>query len=55
MADQNSWNMRQLINRLDDIDNILNTRDRDEELVLARIDILKCLSDLEKLEGMDAA
>lgn len=52
---QNFGNMRQLIKRLDDIDVIVDVGNRDEELALARIDILKSLSDLEKLEDMDVA
>lgn len=55
MVAQNCGNRRSLLNRLDDIYSILDGGNRDEDLILARIDILKLLSDLEKLKGMDVA
>lgn len=37
----------------DDIDNIIHYGNREDDLGLARIDILKSLEDLDKIQSMD--
>lgn len=55
MAAQNFGKMRSLLNMLDDIDNIIHYGNREDDLGLARIDILKSLEDLDKIQSMDTA